>query len=65
MRQNEPVEGLSAKDLVRRNVILQSLLLMIASALMLITIGVFMVFSATAPSSISAVSRDPSTQLLR
>lgn len=63
MRQNEPVEGLSAKDLVRRNVILQSLLLMIASALMLITIGVFMVFSATAPSSISAVSRDPSTQL--
>lgn len=60
-----PGESLSKTDLSRRNVILQSLLLMVASALMLIAIGVFMVFSATAPSSISAVTADPSTQLLR
>lgn len=58
-----PGESLSKTDLSRRNVILQSLLLMVASALMLISIGVFMVFSATAPSSISAVTADPSTQL--
>lgn len=39
-----PGESLSKTDLSRRNVILQSLLLMVASALMLIAIGVFMVF---------------------
>ncbi|SDU81689.1 FtsW/RodA/SpoVE family cell cycle protein [Arcanobacterium phocae] len=63
MNHYEPVDTLSPTELARRNVILQSLLLMAASALMLMTIGVFMVFSATAPSSISAVSRDPSTPL--
>ncbi|WP_216381525.1 FtsW/RodA/SpoVE family cell cycle protein [Arcanobacterium phocae] len=63
MNHYEPADALSPTDLARRNVILQSLLLMVASALMLMTIGVFMVFSATAPSSISAVSRDPSTPL--
>ncbi|WP_216378953.1 FtsW/RodA/SpoVE family cell cycle protein [Arcanobacterium phocae] len=63
MNHYEPADTLSPTDLARRNVILQSLLLMVASALMLMTIGVFMVFSATAPSSISAVSRDPSTPL--
>ncbi|QRV02774.1 cell division protein FtsW [Arcanobacterium phocisimile] len=63
MTTHRPAHDLEDADLARRNVILHSLLLMVASALMLIAIGVFMVFSATAPSSISAVANDPTTQL--
>ncbi|USR80030.1 FtsW/RodA/SpoVE family cell cycle protein [Arcanobacterium pinnipediorum] len=63
MQVRHPAADLHQPDLARRNVILHSLLLMVASSLMLIAIGVFMVFSATAPSSISAVAHDPTTQL--
>lgn len=54
---------LSAEERDTRDVLRSSLIVMTLSALALVILGIFMVFSATAPSSIRSVDADPTQQL--
>lgn len=54
---------LTQRERDRRDVVVQSILVMVIASLVLVILGVFMVFSATAPASIRLVDSDPTQQL--
>lgn len=54
---------LSDRQRASRDIVLRALIMLVVSAACLMFIGVFMVFSATAPTTIGAAASDPNTQL--
>ncbi|MDP9800250.1 cell division protein FtsW [Arcanobacterium wilhelmae] len=54
---------LNAADRRVRDIMTKSLIVMVVSTIVLVALGVFMVFSATAPSSIRLIDADPTAQL--
>lgn len=57
------IDNLSDRQRHVRDSVLRALVLLLVATVSLVFIGVFMVFSATAPTTISAAADDPSTQL--